>query len=93
MTKAERIFEDTRFECRQHIKVWGYEENVGFNTVIYNDNECVCVRTLNDVKKRLERARKYLAMDTKLGILTSETARLEEETLNMVEKTIENTKR
>ena len=93
MTKAERIFNDTKFECKQHIKNWGYEENCGFNTVNYNDNECICVRTLNDIRKHLERARKNLAIDIKLGILTSEAARLEEQTLNMVEKTIENTKR
>lgn len=93
MTKAERIFKDTVRECKQHIKAFGYEENVGFTTVIYNDNECVCVRTLNDMKKQLERARKTLALDIKLGVLTREAAKLKEQTLNMVEKTIENTKR
>lgn len=93
MTKAERIFRNTKSECRHHIKTWGYEENVGFNTVIYNDNEYVCNRTLNEMRKHLERARKDLAIDKKLGILTNETAEIEEQILNMVEKTIENTKR
>lgn len=93
MTKAERIYRKTRFECKRHIEVWGYEENAGFNTVIYNDNETVCKRTLNDMKHFLERARKDLAIDIKLGILTGEQAKLEEQVLNMVEKTIENTKR
>lgn len=93
MTKAERIYDNTRFECKMHIEAWGYEENVGFNTVIYNDNETVCKRTLNEIRKHLERARKNLAIDIKLNILTSEQATLEEQVLNMVEKTIENTKR
>ena len=93
MTKAERIYKATRFECKKHIEVWGYEENVGFNTVKYDDNETVCKRTLNDMKYYLERARKNLAIDIKLGVLTNEQAQLEEKILNMVEKTIENTKR
>ena len=93
MTKAERIYNKTRFACKQHIENWGYEENCGFNTVIYEDNETVCNRTLNEIRKHLERARKTLRIDVKLGILTNEAATLEEQTLNMVEKTIENTKR
>ena len=93
MTKAERIYNATRFECKRHIEAWGYEENVGFNTVIYDDNETVCKRTLNDMKHFLERARKNSAIDIKLGVLTNEQATLEEQILNMVEKTIENTKR
>lgn len=93
MTKAERIFMDTKSECRRHISVWGYEENAGFSTVKYDDNECVYARTLNEMKKHLERARKMLALDIKLGVLTNEQATLEEQILNMVEKTIENTKR
>lgn len=93
MTKAERIYRATRYECKKHISNWGYKENVGFNAVIYNDNETVCKRTLNEMRKHLERARKHLALDIKLGILTSEAATFEEQILNMVEKTIENTVR
>ena len=93
MTKAERIFQNTRYECKRHIIAWGYEENVGFNTVIYADDETVCKRTLNDITARLERAKKMLKIDVKLGVLKNEEAKLEAQVLKMVEKTIENTVR
>ena len=93
MTKAERIYNNTRKECKKHINAWGYEENVGFNTVIYADDETVCKRTLNEITAHLERAKKMLIIDVKLGVLTSEEAKLEAQVLKMVEKTIENTVR
>lgn len=30
MTKAERLFNKNYYECKKHIKVWGFE-GVGFN--------------------------------------------------------------
>ena len=93
MTKAERIYNDTRFECKQHIKAWGYEENVGFSSVIYGDDETVSKRTLNEMTALLERAKKMLKIDVKLGVVSREEAILEAQVLKMVEKTIENTVR
>ena len=93
MTKAGRIYNKTRFECKQHIKAWGYEESVGFSTVIYDDDETVCKRTLNEMTALLERAKKMLKIDVKLGVISREEAILEAQVLKMVEKTIENTVR
>ena len=93
MTKAERIYNKTRLECKKHIEVWGYEEKSGFNSVIYGDNETVCKRTLNEIKKHLERAKKMLAIDMKLNILTPEQVKNEMQILRMVENTINNTNR
>lgn len=96
MTKAQKIFNSTRFECKKSIDVWGYEVNpngkaVGFNRVI--TEEAVCTRTLNELDKILARARKDVELDMKLGIFTTEKAEKERNILNMVESTIENTKR
>ena len=91
MTKAERIYNKTRLECKKHIEAWGYEQGSGFNTVIYSDEDTVCKRTLNDIAVCLERAKKNLAIDIKLGILTAKEAEFEAQVLSMVENTIKNT--
>lgn len=95
MTKAQKIFNTTRFECKKSIDVWGYEVNpngkaVGFNRVI--TEEAVCTRTLNELDKMLARARKDVEIDVKLGVWTEERAEKERQILNMVETTIDNTR-
>ena len=95
MTKAEKIFKATRYECTKHIEVWGYEVNpngkaVGFNRVI--TEEAVYTRTLNELDKMLARAKKDIERYVKLGIFTEERAEKERQILNMVETTIENTR-
>ena len=97
MTKAERIFKDTWYECAKHIKVWGYSTNpdgsaVGFNTVIYKDNETVCTRTMNEVGKLIERDRKRWAQSYRLGVLTADEYEIKMQILNMVESTVRNTR-
>lgn len=93
MTKAERIYFKTRYECKKHIENWGFEENAGFHSVIYGENETVCKRTLNEIKKHLERAKRMVIVDLKLGVLTHEEAKNEAQILKMVENTINNTVR
>jgi len=95
MTKAERIFKDTRTTCMIHITDWGYKTNpdesaIGFGRLLSGDNESICIRTINAVEKILKRKREILALDLKLGVVTAERLEKETEILNMVESTIKN---
>lgn len=98
VTKAQRIFQDTRFDCLQHLKTWGYEVNkngsaVGFNRLTYKDNESISIRTINAVSQILERAKRTLTIDIKLGILNEEKATQERNVLNMVESCLNNNRK
>lgn len=91
MTKAERIYTDTYLNCRRHIRTWGYEENVGFNRLSYNDNETVCTRTFNEIQKYIDKDKKILETDIKLDILDAATIKLNKQVLDMVQTTLDNT--
>lgn len=98
MTKAERIFNDTRFECLKHMNAFGYEENengsaVGFNGLICKDTESVSMRTINAVAKILESKKRGLAIDRKLKVMDGERAEREEKLLKMVESTLNNNRK
>lgn len=93
-TKAERIFEATRYECKEHIARHGLERNtdgqeVGFNGLI-TDNETVCTRTFNAVQKFIDqRVRLRKEFQEVLG--TDQSAELE--VLEMVQATLNNARR
>lgn len=91
MTKAERIFNDTRYECLKHITTWGYEVNpdgtaCGFSGLIHKDTELICMRTIKDITKILASKRKFLKTCEKLGKPNEREAQI----LNMVESTLHN---
>ena len=93
MKKAERIYTDTYFDCKYQIRTFGYEENVGFNSLSYNDNETVSTRTLNEIQKYIDSGRKKLEIDIKLNILTPDAIKLNKEVLDMVQVTLDNTRK
>lgn len=98
MTKAERIFNDTRFECLKHMNAFGYEENkdgsaVGFNGLICKDTESVSMRTINAIAKILESKKRGLTIDKKLKIIDGERADREERLLKMIESTLNNNRK
>lgn len=98
MKKAERIFNATRYECWKHIRTWGYEVNpngtsVGFQGLFYKDTELICIRTINSITKILASKRRSIEMDSKLGISTKEKIERENQLLNMVETTLNNSRR
>lgn len=88
MKKAEKIFKDTKRACKQHIKDWGYEENVGFNRM--TTEELVYTRTVNEIKKFIEREYKDIIIDFKLEIITEAEAKQELQVMKMVEATLKN---
>ena len=89
MTKAQRIFSETRFDCKEHISHWGFD-GIGFNRLSYRNDESICTRTLNAVERELKRAEKNLCLDRELGVGTEEKNSLEEKILKMVRVTLEN---
>lgn len=96
MTKAEKIYKDTRYECRKHIETWGYKINPNGTAIGYNGlitEELTPTRTLNEITKILERKRKGITIDLKLNVLTQEEAEKETQILNMIETTLNNQKR
>lgn len=98
MTKAEKMFRANRIECEAHIKNWGYEINpngkaVGFNTIATSDDDHICTRTLNDIMKLVEAARRQTNLSLKYGVIDSEKYTLRMNALNMVESTVENSRK
>ena len=70
MTKAERIFQKTRWMCKRSLEDYGYSENkdgtaVGFNWVASEDEGVVYKETLTALEKLLAGAWKMLEMDKK----------------------------
>lgn len=95
MTKAERIYQATRSECRKHIENWGYKTNpdgsaIGFCSVICGDNESICTRTLNEVERILTNKRKAEELFFRAGIHDAERTETENQIFNMIETTIRN---
>ena len=95
MTKGERIFNATRYECKKHIERWGYKVNpdgsaVGFNGLI--TEEPVCCRTKHNVRTYLDKARRDIDRYLKIGVYTKERAEKEHNILNMVESSLNNQK-
>lgn len=98
MTKAERIFISTKLDCEKHIKCWGVKVNddgttIGFNCVSNDDDETVCTRTLNAMEKAASRYRRGRENSLRFGIIDQEKYNFDMAVLNMVETTIQNTRR
>lgn len=96
MTKAQEIYGATRYECIKHIGTFGYELNpdgqaVGFNFVI--TEKVVCTRTLNAMEKILNSERSQIKMSLKYGIIDQNRFDDRTKVLNMVESTINNTRK
>lgn len=87
MTKAERIFKDTFYSCKNHIKAWGYE---GYGFTGMNTNELVYARTANEIKKLIVKKDKEIKMAYKLNVITLEEAKEDLNALEMVKISLEN---
>jgi hypothetical protein len=87
MTKAERIYRESFMEAMIHIKEWGYEEKSSFNRLSYGDDESICVRTINAIKKVIATERKTLEISYELGTITPEKKNLISHAIDMVELT------
>ena len=95
MTKAERIYKDTRWECMRHIENFGLgrDENgkiIGFNSVALKDNESISTRTINDLRKCLEADRKQIMRWLTMGLINGDEYAKRLEVAAMVEQTINN---
>ena len=88
-TKAQKIFEDTKFACREHIEAWGIEEgNGGYHrlaTELY-----LCTRTLNAVQRELDKWESDLVKWEKLGLRSNEETTRDKAVADMIQKTINN---
>ena len=98
MTKAERIFKDTYTECRIYTKQWGFKYNpdgrpVGFDSVMSKDAESVCIRTLNDIQRHIDRERKNIERNKKLGVYTKERLEFLSFALEMTQVTADNNRK
>lgn len=86
-TKAQKIFEDTKFACREHIEAWGIEEgNGGYHrlaTELY-----LCTRTINAVQRELDKYKSDLAKWDKLGFRNNEEITHDKAVVDMIQKTI-----
>lgn len=95
-TKAERIYNATRWMCKDHLKTWGFERNpngeaVGFTFVA--TEESISTRTLNAIEKELEKDRKRDRLNVSYEIITEEELQTREQIREMVQTTINNTRK
>ena len=95
MTKAERIFRNTLYECISHIRIWGLEYNpdgsvVSFNGLIGAYNESIPTRTCNDVRKQINSEKKRIELVVKYKVRTPEEMQYRVDALKMVEAAVDN---
>ncbi|MEG0579863.1 MAG: hypothetical protein RR490_08105 [Niameybacter sp.] len=95
MTKAEKIFRDTRLECQQHLDYWGIATNEngkieGFDSI--ETKEDYSIRTLNAMDRLLSNARRTVEVSLKLNVMSPEEAEHELDILEMVESTLANSR-
>lgn len=94
MTKAEKIFKDTRWACRKHIKAWGAGEKnpngliAGFNRLV--TEEVTSTRTFNAVQKEIDKAVTDENLMKKYGVVSDEEHEFEMNVLEMVQATLNN---
>ena len=87
MTKAERIYKETKYACKKHIEALGFD-NTGFNRMA--TEELVHQRTANEIKRIIIREHNLIVTDFNLGIITEEEAKKEVNIIKMVELTLAN---
>lgn len=90
MTKAERIFNKTRFECKLLFLSHGVQYNpngkpVSYNGLIYEEGEVVYIRTCNAVQRIIDSKKKIAQLDLKLGVINENTYEKEMYILDMVQ--------
>ena len=95
MTKAERIFKDTYFACRKHVRDLGMKRNpdgrpIAYDTLITKDDESVSIRTCNAVQKFIESEKRRLELNGKFGIGTPESQECNKFALEMTLATLDN---
>lgn len=93
MTKAERIFTETKINCMSHIKIWGIEKNpdgrvIGFTSLSGDDS--FCTRTFNDVQKIIDREVRRFEIAKKYIQYTEQEIETRNAVLEMVQVTLEN---
>lgn len=92
-TKAQKIFDDTRYICRRHLNSWGAEYNpdgsvVGFNSMEYTGT--MSTRTFNDVQHVIDSNRKSFETFSKIRNQTPEEIKAHDELLGMIQSTLNN---
>lgn len=93
MTKAEKIFKDTYYECRKHIRDWGIERNPDGRPVAYGSlitELVVSIRTCNAVQKFIDAESRRLDLNDKYGVGTEESQRFQRLALEMTQATLDN---
>lgn len=89
ITKAEKIFKDTKYKYRKQIEEWGIEEeNVGYNRL--ETELCLCTRTLNAVQRELDKWESDLVKWEKSGFRSNEETTRDKAVADMIQKTINN---
>lgn len=92
MTKAEKIFNATYHDCKEHIEAFGTGgKGAGFNRLA--TEEVICTRTINALMKLLGAKRRDLQMAKELEAIPLEKINKKLRILDMVEATIENNKK
>lgn len=92
MTKAERIYEATRRECKDIITgIHGYSEGQRLSGLV--TEEVVCMRTINAIMKLVDKEEHRIRLDEELGVLSGEKLQLYINVNKMVRSTVENVKK
>ena len=92
MTKAERIYEATRRECKDIITgTHGYSEGQRLSGLV--TEEAVCMRTINAIMKLVDKEEHRIRLDEELGVLSGEKLQLYINVNKMVRSTVENVKK
>lgn len=89
ITKAEKIFKDTKYECKKHIDAWGIEESDGGDYTLATEL-CLCTRTLNAVQRELDKWKSDIVKWEELGFRNNEETIRNKAVADRIQKTINN---
>lgn len=92
MTKAEKIFKDTYYSCKQYVKSWGVDEAAKSGFARLSTEELTSTRTWNEIQRYIDREKRDIKLDLDLNILTVNEATILEAAINMVQATLDNTR-
>ena len=88
-TKSERLFRNAYREARDSIKTWGAGRIDALSSLHDGTDECICQRTVNDIRKHAERKQREIDFRERHGEDMGE----QREALAIVLKTCDNWER
>lgn len=92
-TKAQRLFNNARREAKATVTGWPELHIDALSGLWERDDDAICQRTVNAIRKEAEKYLQEVAMRLRFGVYTSEEADVENRVVRIVLNTCDNWER